>query len=62
MSLIWHKIRPKDLRLLTLSYVGRIFPEVRDEVGVVFPLEFPECKGMLLCASNPGLFLPNENR
>lgn len=27
--------------------MGRIFPEMRDEIGIVFPLEFTECKDWL---------------
>ena len=44
------------LRLLTSNYLGTVFPEVRDEVGVVLPLEFPDCKGLRLCASRAKLF------
>ncbi len=40
--------QPTGLKFLTINYSGRIFPEVRDEVGVVFPLEFSECKGTRL--------------
>lgn len=35
-----HVVMKNDLN----KNMGRVFPEVRDEVGVVFPLEFPECK------------------
>ena len=44
------------LRFLTISYSDTIFPEVRDEVGVVFPLDFAECKGTRLCASSADSF------
>lgn len=43
------------LRLLTSNYLGTVFPEVRDEVGAVFPLEFPDCKGLRLCTSKAKL-------
>lgn len=33
---------------------------MRDEVGVVFPLEFPDCKGMLLVLSTN--LLSDRNR
>ncbi len=44
-EVFWESIR---LKFLTINYSGRIFPELRDEVGVVFPLDLPECKGTRL--------------
>ena len=44
------------LRSLTFGYLGRVFADVRDEVGAVFPLEFLECKGTHLCVFKAGSF------
>ena len=41
-EIFWYS---NGLKSLTVHYSGRIFPEVRDEVGVVLSLEFPDCKG-----------------
>ncbi len=48
-----------DFIIVDLCNVGRVFPEMRDEIGVVFPLEFPECKGMRLYPPKAGP-LPNQ--
>ena len=50
------------LRYLSYRCTGTIFTDVRDEVGTVFPLEFPECKGTHLRMSKPEYLLTTPNR
>lgn len=47
---------------LSHRYTGTVFNDVRDEIGVVFPLDFPECKGTHLCVSKLGYLLTTPSR